>query len=373
MEQICPINQCTGCAACANVCKKKAISMTEDTIGHIFPHVDIENCVDCGACKKACPAQNMVERQLPQKAYAAWAKDKQEHKTSSSGGAAAIFTNYILKKNGVIYGCVLENGFLHKRITNQQEAYKLKGSKYTQSYIGDTYAQIKQDLAQNKSVLFIGVPCQVAGLKAFLGKNISPNLVTVDLVCHGVPPQKLLFENLKLQGILPETISNISFREKDGLFLTVSSAEKIIYRNSVHKDLYYMAFLDNLTFRESCYSCAYANSARVGDITIADFWGLGRTVPFPKETKDGVSLILTNTEKGAAFLAACEDNLEMFERTVDEAIAGNPNLRRPSFSKNHERFVPLYKKYGFKKALKKCMRIRRIKSVLLRVYGRILK
>lgn len=368
MDTICEKQLCTGCSACMNICPKQAITMQPGDMGHIFPVIDPGKCVDCGLCQAVCPAGHKAVFRAPKTAYAAWAKDAGEHKSSTSGGAAAVFTNYVLQHGGVVYGCVFDGAVSHCRIDHLSDAKKLKGSKYVHSHINETYQSVKRDLLSGILTLFIGTPCQVAGLKAFLRGKEYENLICVDLVCHGVPPQKLFFDYLKEQGIDQKDVEYVSFRESKGFYLNVRLKNNKVYRKSSFDDLYYMGFYDNILFRESCYNCEYATDTRVGDLTIGDFWGLGREIPFDEKTTDGVSLILVCSEAGERFLQNVGSGLSLFERPVSEAIKGNANLNHPSGKGNHDRFAAAYGRMPLKKALKKNLRIRRFKNVLLKVY-----
>lgn len=362
IEKVCDYSKCTGCFACVNICPVNAIEMSPGKIGHIYPNIS-EKCIECKKCVKTCPVNTNVELQHPKKVFAFWVKDKKEHQTSSSGGAAACFTNYILDSDGVVYGCAsLPYGLIeYIRINKKEDAYKLKGSKYVHSHINDTFRSIKSDLQEGKKVLFIGLPCQVAGLKNYLGKEVD-KLYTIDLICHGVPSQQLLFEYIQSLGIERSTVDMITFRETKDYYLTIKSSDKILYRKNECKDLYYMAFNDNLCFRDSCFTCRYSVPERVGDLTIGDFWGLGKKEPFHYNTQGHVSVVLMNNSKGQYLLDKCIDVYEAVERTLDEAISGNHNLKSPSESFYAEKFQLLYGKVDIQTALKRCLWKRRLKA-----------
>ena len=190
IDKVCDLNKCTGCFACANACPVGAIQMLPGKVGHLFPTI-LDKCIECNKCIKTCPVNNPVELQKPIKTLAFWIKDDEEHQTSTSGGAAACFTNYILEEGGTVYGCAsLPHGVIeHIRIDKKEDAFKLKGSKYVHSHINKTYQLIKADLKSGKKVLFIGLPCQVAGLKRYIGNNFD-NLFTCEIICHSNPSKK---------------------------------------------------------------------------------------------------------------------------------------------------------------------------------------
>lgn len=184
---------CTGCAACVNSCPNDALIMWENEVGHLFPAVDTNKCIECGLCERICPSINEISGKLPNKTFASWAKDINEHNSSTSGGIAAVLSRHMIAKGGIVYGCVCNPGGLifHQRIDKESELSKLKGSKYVQSEIGNAFRLVNEDLKRGKQVLFIGTPCQIAGLRNSVKKD--ENLVLVDLVCHGVPPPKASF------------------------------------------------------------------------------------------------------------------------------------------------------------------------------------
>lgn len=368
MDKICEKRLCTGCSACLNICAKQAITMQTQEVGHIYPVIDSAKCVDCGLCQMVCPAAQKVSLRDPKATYAAWAKDDEEHISSTSGGAAAVFTKYVLRHGGVVYGCVFDGAFAHRRINQLSDAKKLKGSKYVHSHVGEAYKSVRRDLEAGLLTLFIGTPCQVAGLRGFLRGKEYENLICADLVCHGVPSQKLLFDYLTELGIDRNDIENVTFRERKGFYLNAQLKDHEAYRASSFEDLYYMGFYDNILFRESCYNCEYATGRRVGDLTIGDFWGLGREVPFEEKVQNGVSLILACTELGERFLQSVSDELALFDRPLSEAIKGNANLNHPSNRGNYDKFAAAYNRMPLKKALKKSLRIRRLKNLLLRAY-----
>lgn len=371
IEKICDYTKCSGCSACANACPVGAITMKSGKIGHIYPEIS-DLCIECSKCVRTCPVNKPVELQTPQKTLAFWIKDSNEHQTSASGGAAACFTNYILDNGGIVYGCAsLAHGVIeHIRIDKKEDAYKLKGSKYVHSHVNNVFKLIRNDL-NNKRVLFVGLPCQVAGLKNYLVQD-SPNLFTIDLICHGVPSQQVLFEYIESLGINRNNVDAVSFREAKDFYLTVNSLDKT-YRKDECKDLYFMAFNDNLCFRDSCFTCRYASAERVGDLTIGDFWGLGKKVPFKHEPHGHVSVVLVNNDKGQHLLNSCSDKYEAIERGLDEAVAGNHNLKSPSVSANAAKFQALYGKVDIQTAFKKCLRKRRLKAPLIPIVKWILE
>ena len=187
-------------------------------------------------------------------------------------------------------------------------------------------------------------------------------------MCHGVPSQKVLFDYLAELDIRRETIDKLGFREQSGYYLSVESKGEILYRKHQFKDLFYLAFFDNLCFRDSCFSCRYASNKRCGDLTIGDFWGLGKKQSFPYEPEGTVSLVLVNSSVGEGVLSSVADHVELVERELSEAVEGNPNLRKPSTCANASKFNAYFEsKVPLKTAFKKCLRVRRVKALILQV------
>lgn len=330
-------NNCTGCRMCEQICPVKAINMIKNDEGFIEPKIDKEKCIDCGLCFKRCPQLNDVKnnRLDDVRVYAAKNKNVEEQKKSSSGGIFSILANYVLENKGTVYGCAFNSNLVaeHIGIKSKEELYKLRGSKYVQSDTKHSFTETKKDLDDNKLVLYSGTPCQIAGLKAFLNKDYD-NLITVDLVCHGVPSPKLFEKYIKyLEEKYNSKILNYEFRskEKNGWGLTskvLLENGKIKYINA-NLDPYYKTFLNSYTYREVCYNCKYATSDRVSDITLADYWGIQKQIPeFYDE--QGISAIILNTKKGYDFFKVLNQNVIMQESDLNSVKKENHNLEYPS-------------------------------------------
>lgn len=346
-SEICTRDKCTGCMACYNICPKSCISMVSGKLDHLFPEVDQTLCVNCRLCQKVCPENSNLSRHYPMTAFAGWHAEKEQYLTSTSGGAATAFAQTVIMKGGVVYGCSSDAGlrFRHIRISDLEELVRLKGSKYVQSDISNTYRSVKKDLSTPLTVLFIGTPCQCAGLKSYLGKDYD-NLYCVDLICHGVPSQKLLKQHL--MKVSAGQADFVTFRKgNDMAFRVYDKSGSLIYYSNVwnerYRDAYYSAFIDGYTYRESCYSCRYARPERCTDVTVGDFWGLSSTVEH--DSINGCSCILPITEKGYTLVR--ESELTLIERPVAEAVDGNSQLRHPSCKTRRVRvFQNLYSVFG---------------------------
>lgn len=302
---------CTGCGACYNICPKKAISMETNTEGFLFPHISAE-CIDCGLCGKVCPQLNKeaFEKTKPS-CYAVICKDKYRDITSS-GGVFAALANRCLDNGGAVIGAAFTEDFSkvqHISIHSKADLSKILKSKYVQSDTKRIFTEVKELLQMNKEVLFAGCPCQVDGLKKFLGKDYD-NLLTVDILCHGVPSPlayKKFLEEV-CSGRVPE---GVDFRDKKYGWGTLLSVK---FRNDIHYDyyngIYFSSFLSGMSMREACFHCRYACPERVGDITLGDFWGIKNSFPEMDDGK-GTSFIMCNTEKGEKAFSAVSDTFSV--------------------------------------------------------------
>lgn len=365
---ICEKNKCYGCFACYNICPKNAIKMIEDEYGYIYPQIDKKICVNCGLCKKVCPAisKEQIEFQYPKKAMAAFSKNVQINKTSSSGGVAYEMYKYIINNNGICYGVSSKtnnSNITFIRVDNKEDLEKLQGSKYTHAYINDEMKSIKKDILEGKNVLFIGTPCQIAGLKKFLGREYD-NLICVDIICHGVPSQKLLKEEIQVE------FDEIKFRGENGFRLIAKKDKKEVYSKSKNVSYYYIAFLNGINYRENCYSCEFAQNSRISDLTIGDFWGLKDKKII---NKNGISLILINSEKGQKFIEKI-DNISVFEENIESALKSNEQLNEPTTkTKKTEIFRKQYINKGLKKTISKVLRKKIIIGKIKEYIKRIIK
>lgn len=340
MEIVCDFEQCTGCGLCASNCPKGSISMYKrDCFGHLYPIIETETCIDCGLCQKNCPILNPAELKKPLVAYAAWSKDEEDYKSSTSGGAASVISQYVIEHGGVIYGCAMlpDIEVKHIRVDSIADIKKLKGSKYVQSNMEDVYPQLKEDVKSGRMTLFIGSPCQAAAVKK-LFKVQPDNLILVDLICHGVPSQEILKKHIKRIVPYPH-YDTVYFRDGNlnRVCLRVYVDGKEVYSRyhipspRRYDEWYLDTFLDGYTYRGSCYNCKFACQQRVSDITIGDYWGLGKNIPadYIPAHPHGCSVILPSTERGRKIVENLSSMMNIYERTVEEAAKGNTQLNRP--------------------------------------------
>lgn len=362
---ICSREKCTGCFACYNICSKQAIIMKEDEYGYVYPIIDEKKCINCGLCKKVCPQlnQNNISFIYPKKIYAMYSKNNDIRNNSTSGGVATSISKYIIEKNGIIYGAgnlFNKESFEFYRIDKVEDLFKIQGSKYVHCYIKDIYKNVKEDLNNNKKVLFIGTPCQIAGLKQFLLKDYD-NLITIDIICHGVPSQKLLFEDLKSNyKISKENFEYITFRDSNGFHLKIYKniedykTKKTIISQYANLDQYYKNFLRGNTYRDNCYNCNYAKKERISDITIGDFWGLNPSSTIYDDVYKGISSVIVSTKKGEILIKEVLPLFSYEERSYEEVYLHNEQLNNPmKRKKEYFIFKNNYLKKGYKRTFRK--------------------
>ena len=326
--------------------------------GILIPHIIMEKCISCNQCKKICPVLNNSETDYkkPYKAYASWSSNPEERASSASGGLATELYKAFIKNNDAVVGAKLGSNFevIMDITTNYKSIKEFKGSKYVHAIPNDVYSKVKDYLKEDKKILFIGTPCQIAAIKNVIKKQ--KNLYTVDIVCHGTPSGKFLQEHLQKKcKKCKETVDFLTFRDKRGFNLSLYSKGKLLKYFSEYKDLYFYGFKSGYTFRENCYQCLYAQENRIGDLTIGDFWGLGRKIEFKHSLLGGISLALVNNEKGEELLNMVSEQMFMEERTVEEAIKGNEQLQHPfRREKTVDQFIELYRAKGFEIAAELC-------------------
>ncbi len=336
---------CTGCGACKAACPKAAIVMEDDAEGFPTPKIETEKCVSCGLCEKTCPALHSPERKPVLAAYAAQMLDRDALKESTSGGLFTVFSREIFRRGGVVYGCVWDKDYnaVFRRADNEEEMKPMRGSKYVWSWAGDTFPEIKGFLEGGRTVLFVGTPCQAAGLKSYLRKDYD-NLFLVDFFCGGAPSPKAFQSYLKtITRDVPMERLNFKLRDKEkyGVGVNISYEGK---RGRIHqsyvKNPYFFSYHTKVFHRSPCYHCQYRQDQRIEDLTIGDYWGVAN---YHQEfdVRAGVSALLVNTEKGAALLESVKKELQLSPTRVEDIAAGN-NLslngkktvfRKPAFRK----------------------------------------
>lgn len=338
--KLCDHDDCTGCFACEAICKKNAISKDEDEEGFSYPVINHSICIRCHACQKVCPVLYPIVKNGKGEVYAAWINDLMIRKKSSSGGIFSAVALNILRQGGCVIGATMQsdNRVYHILISHEGELQKLRGSKYVQSNITrDLFTETKSHLSAGEKVLFCGTPCQVAGFKKYFNRNIE-HLYTIDLVCHGVPSPKLF---AKLLGDLKKDMPNLveyNFRDTENWLVctnvnvNVNVNGKIINKRLYGKYTFYQdAFLKGYLHRKNCFHCTYTSIERVGDITLADFWGIGKVKSFDGNIKHGCSLLSVNSDNGRRLFEEMKDYITYTQRDIQETIeGGNEQLIKPS-------------------------------------------
>nr|WP_314445835.1 polysaccharide pyruvyl transferase family protein [uncultured Lachnoanaerobaculum sp.] len=326
-------SECTGCSACYNVCPVDAISMKFNFEGFLYPYIDDSLCVNCAKCVRCCHIVNTKELKFPEETYCGAGKGE-FIENSASGGMFAVFAKYVIEElSGVVYGVELDlrdNICRHVEINKVEDIYRIQNSKYVQSEISDVFPLCKKNLLEGRQVLFSGTPCQISGLRNYLGCEFD-NLLTVDIICHGVPSPKLL--SMYIKNELPDNITKLRFRHRLEASLR-RSAYDINYEVNGHtiikpggNDIYYNAFINGESLRECCYTCKYAREDRISDITIGDCdsWKLYKGL----EKDNIISGILINSTKGENFWRECNKRITYTKLDYKEECIINHQLRRP--------------------------------------------
>lgn len=360
VQIICESNICTGCGACAAICPKGCIHMEADAEGFLYPRIDTDACIGCGLCERTCPVSAEKPADSLKQAYAAYHKNPDVRQSSSSGGIFTAIAQYVIQKNGVVFGARLDQSMrvVHGYTDTVEGLSDFRGSKYVQSEIGDTYHQAEAFLKQGRLVLFSGTPCQIGGLKAYLGKSYG-NLICQDIICHGVPAplawKKYLEDQQRIFGGKPVAAF---FRDKtfgwSNFSMSIRFSNGKSYLCSMKQDSFMKAFLMNYCLRDSCYQCAFKQEARQADITLADFWGINRIAPEMNDDR-GTSLVLIHTEQGKTLFDEVCDTLKSmpvgWKASIDMNSAMYASVARPPrrdrFMKDLQKkhFMPTVKRY----------------------------
>ena len=313
---------CCGCGACKDACTINCISMKQDNEGFVYPVVDEKRCLNCGKCTVVCPNFQRfakVKENYTASFYASYGKNFQKVKEGSSGGIFELLAEEIIGIKGIVYGAYLDEKIRvrHGRATNIDEVMKFRKSKYLQSDMTGIFNRIKEDLDEDKNVLFTGTPCQVAALYSFVGRDYS-NLFTVDIVCHGVPSE-LVFEKYicSVEEKNGKKIISLCWRNKEEgwgpnrISLYFDDGSSIVMKSQ--ENPMQVGFLDNLYLRPSCYNCNFAKMPRIGDITLGDFWGYDGTL-LKENNNKGLSLVVLSSQKGESLYERIR------EKVIDEKV-----------------------------------------------------
>jgi len=345
---------CCGCSACKQICPQKCIDMKQDNEGFFYPDIDEKNCIYCRKCIEVCPIVYITKNDNISITYASMNRDESTRINSSSGGLFTLFGEEIIRIGGVIFGCALNNSYQieHIIVNTKEGLYKLQGSKYVQSNIGDSYKQVLNFLRRGKYVYFSGTPCQIEGLYSYLSISLKNSyeidkLITQDLICHGVP-SPIVWQTYLEETFKDEEIKSISFRDKSNgwnKFGMRIRTNKQTYYKSLEQDPFLKSFLGNLSLRPSCYDCKFKTLHRKSDITLADFWGIEKFLNEMADNK-GTSLVFLNTIKGLKMFESIKDKMYFQKVNFEDSIVFNSTAiksahlpKKRKFFFNHLAFI----------------------------------
>lgn len=387
MQIINDINFCTACTACKHACPVHAIEMKKNQQGFLYPSIDENICIKCGKCSKICPIENKPLLNEYADCYATYNTDDNQRMKSTSGGIFCLLAEQILSEGGFVFGATYNevNQVIHRSVETISDISYLQGAKYVQSQLRDTFIEAKKFLKEGRKVLFSGTPCQIAGLKNYLGREYD-NLLTVDLVCHGVPSplawDKYLEYRKELDG-QDEKAYKINLRSKVSGWSNYAYSVEFQYKNGEvyqkknGEDPYMRAFVSNMTLRPSCNECHFKGMERCSDFTLGDFWGIWNIKPEMDDDK-GTSLVVIHSDKGREYWDKIKEACISQEVTTEESYRENISMMRASSVHperdevlerlNEKSFAVVEEKLPEVKAWKKPTLLRRILSKVRRLF-----
>lgn len=367
---IVPTEDCTGCSACLNSCPVGCISMSADEHGFRYPFVDRPSCINCGMCESICPVHNVGEpNQSNSVFYGCKHVDDVVRRHSSSGGFFYELARNIISSGGVVFGAAFSDDFhkvVHVQASTSDELEHLRISKYVQSEVESSFPLVKMAIVQGRSVLFSGTPCQIAGIKSYIGE-VPDNLILAEVVCHGVPSPKVW--DIYLSGLEKDhgsRVKYVTFRDKskswrrsDFLALFENGNE---FRQPNSENPYMKAFLRNLSLRPSCTRCRFKSFSSGADITMGDFWG---STELGDSYNDdiGISVVALNTLKGRSFFDSAKDNLTgvvklsekqafVFNESYSSSALKNPGSEFFFKCPDFQNFKDVHSRYSIHKNVK---------------------
>lgn len=360
MIQVMDKAKCVGCHACYNCCPLNCITMEDDNEGFMYPRVDQNVCINCKKCEKVCPViQKPTLGVFSEASFAAYSKNEQIRKCSSSGGVFSVLAQIVLKHNGVVFGAAFDNQFQvhHIRVESVKDLEKLRGSKYVQSRIEKTFKDAKEILESGREVYFSGTPCQIDGFKNYLGREYE-KLITQDIICHGVPAPYVWDKYLdSVRNNINSEITQISFRDKllgwRKYSVRIEGANGKVEMSTFLDNPMMRAYLRDMCLRPSCYDCPSKGVKRSSDITLADFWNVSDFIDDFDDDR-GTDLIICHSSKGMKLLQEAESAIECRKvdmRAVYENVPMNTSSRLPTKRNDfmeyleHGSFVESVQKY----------------------------
>ena len=369
---------CCGCSACVQRCPKQCITMQSDAEGFLYPTVDTAQCIDCGLCEKVCPLITALQPREPQKVYASYNRDEETRLKSSSGGIFTLLAQKTIDNGGVVFGVRFDERWMpifDYTLTSEGIA-AFRGSKYVQATVGNAYRQAESFLKEGREVLFSGTPCQIAGLHNYLRKEYS-NLLTVDIICHGVPSPKVwsmyideLCAKESKRSKQKATIQSVSFRDKSygwkNFHISIGFSTGHIYKKLFYRDYYMRTFVSDTALRPSCYNCKIKRGSSHSDITIADFWGIETIEPSFDDNK-GCGAIFINSDKGNSSYPY--EHCISSEKSLQQVVSNNTNyeVSNKAHPKRDKFFATLQQTNNVTKSVRKVL----IPSPARRILARI--
>lgn len=349
---VCEKNECTACGACIQICPKNCIDFERDETEMCSAQINRQKCISCKRCETVCPVLNEPMFYNSQKCYAAWSLDDEIRGKSASGGIATELYRFAVQKGMLFAGVFLNEEFEAVYRLEEKNWRKFQNSKYVYSSMGNLYREVKQALLDNQEVVFIGLPCQVAGLRNYLhhlGCSCE-SLFTVDLICHGVTPSEFLKKHIAhIESSKKQKATEVSFRDPRTYTYTFTLSDKkgIFYQKKVHRnDCYQIAYHYGIAYRNNCYHCKFAREERTGDLTLSDFAGVGSKNACSYDNKN-VSCILANTDKGVELIGSLANTGYVFieERPIEEEYSSEARLHSPTpLPKERKLFLEKYNK-----------------------------
>ena len=337
--------ECCGCTSCSSVCPTKAIQMLPDEEGFVYPVIDKKKCIACGACERSCPVINAIENtDLPLSGYVVRNKNYEILNNSASGGFFSAVADYTIKRGGIVFGAAYDESLnvCHMSAERPEEIYKFRTSKYVQSDMGSVYENVKNNLIAGRLVCFSGTPCQVAGLQQYLKKKYE-NLITVDLICHGVPSPNLWRKYLEWQN--EKNKSNVvacNFRKKT--YGYHNGTLELIFENGKHyygsarNDMMIKCFFNEIASRPSCYDCAFKCAKHTSDFTVFDCWHASNIADsIEKDDDKGYTNLFINSDVGFMVFKDLKQYLESYPADIETMIHYDGVMVRRSATPHKDR------------------------------------
>ena len=371
---------CTGCSACVQVCGKGAMHMEYDAEGFAYPVIDREKCVNCGLCRAACPMTKDLLYPKVERVTGGYVYYREVLEKSTSGGAfTALVKAWCTGSSYAVFGAAQTEKLTteHRYITDLSDLDMLRKSKYDQSRIGTAYADCKRLLSEGRKVVFTGTPCQISGLRAFLGDKEYPELLTIDVICEGVPSPKYKNSFIKyMEEKHASSVKTLDYRDKDGgrwdynvMSLTFENGKHITIDRWVNP--FFDIWMQHIMSRLSCYECRYTTSRRCSDITLGDLWGVHIFCPELYNDNHGSSVMIPSTEKGRTAIELAKQQMTTRELDMDTVVKYANRMRDPiAMNERREEFLSDLDKMEFKRIKRKWMRRPPLKLLIKKyIYG----